>query len=39
MEQRKLTKADIDKVRGIESFLLVKDEGIITLSKSVRKSL
>ncbi len=32
MEKRKLTKADIDKVRGIEGFPIAKDEDIIALS-------
>ena len=33
MEERKLTKADIDKVRGIEGFPIAKDEDIIALSR------
>jgi len=33
MEQRKLTKADIDKVRHIEGFPVAKDEDIIALSR------
>jgi len=32
MERRKLTKADIDKVRDIEGFPIAKDEDIIALS-------
>lgn len=32
MEKRKLTKADIDKVRHIEGFPIAKDEDIIALS-------
>ncbi len=32
MEQRKLTKADIDKIRNIEGFPIAKDEDIIALS-------
>lgn len=32
MERRKLTKADIDKVRNIEGFPIAKDEDIIKLS-------
>lgn len=32
MEQRKLTKEDIDKVRGIEGFPIGSDEDIIALS-------
>ena len=32
MEERKLTKADIDKVRHIEGFPIAKDEDIIALS-------
>jgi transcription elongation factor Elf1 len=32
MEKRKLTKADIDKVRDIEGFPIAKDEDIIALS-------
>ena len=32
MERRKLTKADIDKVRGIEGFPIGADEDIIALS-------
>ena len=32
MERRKLTKADIDKVRNIEGFPIAKDEDIIALS-------
>lgn len=32
MERRKLTKADIDKVRGIEGFPIGTDEDIIALS-------
>lgn len=32
MERRKLTKADIDKVRNIEGFPIGSDEDIITLS-------
>ena len=32
MEPRKLTKEDIDKVRGIEGFPIAKDEDIIALS-------
>ena len=32
MEKRKLTKADIDKVRNIEGFPIAKDEDIIALS-------
>ena len=34
MEPRKLTKADIDKVRGIEGFPIAKDEDIIALSNA-----
>lgn len=34
MEPRKLTKADIDKVRGVDGFPIAKDEDIITLSDS-----
>ena len=33
MEDRKLTKADIDKVRQIEGFPVAKDEDIIALSR------
>lgn len=33
MEERKLTKEDIDRVRGIEGFPLAKDEDIIELSR------
>ncbi len=33
-ENRKLTKADIDKVRHIEGFPIAKDEDIIALSPS-----
>ena len=33
MEERKLTKADIDKVRNVEGFPLAKDEDIIALSR------
>ena len=33
MEERKLTKADIDKVRNIEGFPIAKDEDIIALSR------
>lgn len=33
MQQRKLTKADIDKVRHIEGFPIAKDEDIIALSR------
>jgi len=33
MEERKLTKADIDKVRQIEGFPIAKDEDIIALSR------
>lgn len=33
MEERKLTKQDIDKVRGIEGFPVAKDEDIIALSR------
>lgn len=32
MEKRKLTKADIDKVRDIEGFPIGTDENIIALS-------
>jgi REP element-mobilizing transposase RayT len=32
MKKRKLTKADIDRVRGIEGFPIAKDEDIIALS-------
>ena len=32
MERRKLTKADLDKVRSIEGFPKAKDEDIIALS-------
>lgn len=32
MERRKLTKADLDKVRDIEGFPIAKDEDIIALS-------
>ena len=32
MEKRKLTKEDIDKVRGIEGFPIGSDEDIIALS-------
>ena len=32
MERKKLTKADIDKVRNIEGFPIAKDEDIIALS-------
>ena len=32
MEKRKLTKEDIDKVRGIEGFPVASDEGIISRS-------
>ena len=31
MEERKLTKADIDKVRHIEGFPVARDEDIIAL--------
>ena len=34
MEQRKLTKGDLDKVRGIEGFPIGKDEDIIALSNA-----
>lgn len=34
MERRKLTKADIDKVRHIEGFPIGSDEDIITLSEA-----
>lgn len=34
MEQRKLTKEDIDKVRHIEGFPIAKDEDIIALSNA-----
>ena len=33
MEERKLTKADLDKVRDIEGFPIAKDEDIIALSR------
>lgn len=33
MEERRLTKADIDKVRNIEGFPIAKDEDIIALSR------
>ena len=33
MEERKLTKSDIDKVRQIEGFPIAKDEDIIALSR------
>ena len=33
MEERKLTKTDIDKVRHIEGFPIAKDEDIIALSR------
>lgn len=33
MEERKLTKEDIDRVRDIEGFPIAKDEDIITLSR------
>ena len=33
MEERRLTKADIDKVRHIEGFPIAKDEDIIALSR------
>lgn len=33
MEERKLTKDDIDRVRGIEGFPIAKDEDIIALSR------
>lgn len=33
MEERKLTKSDIDKVRHIEGFPIAKDEDIIALSR------
>lgn len=33
MEERKLTKEDIDKVRDIEGFPIAKDEDIIALSR------
>ena len=33
MEERKLTKEDIDRVRGIEGFPIAKDEDIIALSR------
>lgn len=33
MEDRKLTKEDIDRVRGIEGFPIAKDEDIIALSR------
>lgn len=33
MEERKLTKEDIDSVRGIEGFPIAKDEDIISLSR------
>ena len=33
MEERKLTKADIDKVRHIEGFPVARDEDIIALSR------
>ena len=32
MERRKLTKQDIDKVRGIDGFPIGSDEDIIALS-------
>ncbi len=32
MESRKLTKADLDKVRNIEGFPIADDEDIIALS-------
>ena len=32
MERRKLTKADLDKVRDIEGYPIAKDEDIIALS-------
>ena len=31
MEERKLTKADIDKVRHIEGFPVARDEDILSL--------
>ncbi len=34
MENRKLTKEDIDKVRNIEGFPIGKDEDIINLSNA-----
>ena len=33
MEERKLTKEDIDCVRSIEGFPIAKDEDIIALSR------
>ncbi len=33
MDERKLTKEDIDRVRGIEGFPIAKDEDIIALSR------
>ncbi|MDD4496204.1 MAG: DNA methyltransferase [Eubacteriales bacterium] len=33
MEERKLTKEDIDRVRGIKGFPIAKDEDIIALSR------
>ena len=33
MEERRLTKADIDKVRDMEGFPIAKDEDIIALSR------
>jgi len=33
VEERKLTKEDIDRVRGIEGFPIAKDEDIIALSR------
>ena len=33
MEERKLTKEDIDKVRNIEGFPIGSDEDIIALSR------
>ena len=32
MEQRKLTKADIDKIRSIDGFPIGQDEDVISLS-------
>lgn len=37
MEKRKLTKQDIDKVRGIEGFPVGSDEDIIALSDPSRR--
>ena len=34
MENIKLTKADIDKVRGVDGFPIADDESIISLSKA-----